>query len=674
MSRRRHLALALTPALLCAACASEPIRFSANTDGVRAATADVTSFVRAGWHLPLDVRVHLSNAEDGQPLAPEQAAREEALAVDQLAAVREAYAHAAFDFFEVQVEVGRAAEPRARVTGPLRRLEVELPASGPVVAPHALIAALGEAFAWDAVGPWYRGETTDELLAALRRDLGKLDALEEQLALECRRMEMVSASLDARAAATGREPMLTPTEATFARGAQFRATFALHRVLNTLARWRVAAADEACSVRDVARVVLLRARYVHQAHLDWLLDIVVGQRPVLAVWQREWWHRHPLYTTLDAKADIDFVDVEGGAPGSIPEGAVRALLKLRYDSDLDDCYEEVDELAEGLAPGAFAGHPLEAEVARAWARVPASKKVVAAHAFTAFAAWKETWDARLKGGFSFPFYVVVAQVATFLGDTRTTSRAPAVTPAQADALAGRLQPGDILVVRQDGFLSNVFLPGFWPHAVLWLGPEEAWTKLRLEDGTRLGDDPLVRAVLPRFRAATDEHGLPARCIEAVSEGVVFSSVAHALGKDYAAALRPELPEHAVAAAIKRALALHGRPYDFDFDFGTDDRVVCTELVYRAYDPDLNFRVQVDGAPAPEPAVPGLLEVAGRLAMPANELARYALHMVDHPDPVAALRYPGRKLRLLFFADRKGPSVDVHEGAAALEPFRASVLR
>ena len=36
------------------------------------------------------------------------------------------------------------------------------------------------------------------------------------------------------------------------------------------------------------------------------------------------------------------------------------------------------------------------------------------------------------------------------------------------------------------------------------------------------------------------------------------------------------------SAIKQAFRHHHKAYDFEFDFSTADRVVCTELVYRAY--------------------------------------------------------------------------------------------
>jgi len=224
----------------------------------------------------------------------------------------------------------------------------------------------------------------------------------------------------------------------------------------------------------------------------------------------------------------------------------------------------------------------------------------------------------------------------------------------------------VLLVRQDGFLSNALLPGFWTHALIYLGPEEAWTGLPLPDGTPLGEDPVLAAALPAFR--TEAPDGPAR--------VIFSSLEHALGKDYVVALRPDLPPTAVAEGIRRALAYHGRPYDFDFDFRSDARLVCTEVVYRAYDPGLNFRVQLDAAVEVSPRVPGLVEVMGRPTTPANELARYAVYMEAHPEPDGRLDYPGRRLAVVrvLARDEEEGGVDVLEGEAAVEALRELVER
>ncbi len=39
----------------------------------------------------------------------------------------------------------------------------------------------------------------------------------------------------------------------------------------------------------------------------------------------------------------------------------------------------------------------------------------------------------------------------------------------------------------------------------------------------------------------------------------------------------------MTAALGRVLAHEGKDYDFDFDFSRSDRLVCTEVVYRAFD-------------------------------------------------------------------------------------------
>ena len=72
-------------------------------------------------------------------------------------------------------------------------------------------------------------------------------------------------------------------------------------------------------------------------------------------------------------------------------------------------------------------------------------------------------------------------------------------------------------------------------------------------------------------------------IEAVSEGVMSASLEHSCAADYVAALRPRVAPLLRARAIERALRYWGRPYDFNFDFATDDQVVCSELVVKAYE-------------------------------------------------------------------------------------------
>jgi hypothetical protein len=227
---------------------------------------------------------------------------------------------------------------------------------------------------------------------------------------------------------------------------------------------------------------------------------------------------------------------------------------------------------------------------------------------TAFAGW-------------FP---VQAGIAEWMGDTRLTPRDRAgVSPAQVAALGTVLEPGDILLVRREWYLSNIGIPGFWPHAVLYIGtPEErrrafagpevaAWVEAR---GQADGDfEALLARSYPAAyaQALAADGGAPRRALEAISEGVVFATLEHAAGADHVAALRPRLPAVEKAAALLRAFGYAGRPYDFDFDFRTDAALVCSELVFKAYEP----------GPGRQGLRFPLLEVLGRPVLPPNEIAR-----------------------------------------------------
>jgi Permuted papain-like amidase enzyme, YaeF/YiiX, C92 family len=264
------------------------------------------------------------------------------------------------------------------------------------------------------------------------------------------------------------------------------------------------------------------------------------------------------------------------------------------------------------------------------------------------------------------WFPVQAGIADWMGDTRLLPRDRAlVSPAQVAALGRVLEPGDILLVRREGYLSNIGIPGFWPHAVLYVGtPEErrrafggpevtAWVEAR---GQGDGDfEALLARTYPAVytRADAFDTGAPRRALEAISEGVVFTTLEHAAGADHVAALRPRLPAVEKAAALLRAFGYAGRPYDFNFDFRTDATLVCSELVYKAYEP----------GPGRQGLRFPLVDVLGRPVLPPSEIAR----LFD-----AELGTPRAQLELVRFLDGRGVNGAAVEGDAAA--FRGSWRR
>lgn len=170
-----------------------------------------------------------------------------------------------------------------------------------------------------------------------------------------------------------------------------------------------------------------------------------------------------------------------------------------------------------------------------------------------------------------------------------------VTRDTVGAIAEFLRPGDVIVTRHAKALTNLFFPGFWPHAALYVGTpaqrQAAGVRAELESPA-LGD-PGVSV------------------LEAKKDGVLLRPLRETLTVDTFVVLRPRLGAKNIARAIERALVHEGKQYNFDFDFFNSDRIVCTELIYRAFDglEDLDFPLQ---------------ERAGRKTLSAEDLLDFAL--------------------------------------------------
>ncbi len=176
-----------------------------------------------------------------------------------------------------------------------------------------------------------------------------------------------------------------------------------------------------------------------------------------------------------------------------------------------------------------------------------------------------------------PLYSVQSNVSMFFGHTRSPLAEDAFSVGAAIQVGKHLQPGDILLTRSDGYLSNLFLPGFWKHALIYAGSREEMERLGLlrDPGLAAKFDKFVR----KHARPTGERGVT---LEAVGEGVVVSDLPTSLQANHVIALRPRTDTNGRLRALQKALAFLGTPYDFDFEFATANKLVCSELVYQVY--------------------------------------------------------------------------------------------
>jgi hypothetical protein len=155
---------------------------------------------------------------------------------------------------------------------------------------------------------------------------------------------------------------------------------------------------------------------------------------------------------------------------------------------------------------------------------------------------------------------------SFIAELRNQWRRKRVTPGVQRKIGAMLEPGDVIITRHDDAASNFFLPGFWPHGALYIGTESQRRELGLEVDAE------------RVARSRDPHAV----LEARKDGVLFRPLSDTLGVDCVTVIRPRLRQEEIREALSRALPHEGKGYDFEFDFRRSDKLVCTEVAYRAY--------------------------------------------------------------------------------------------
>lgn len=108
-----------------------------------------------------------------------------------------------------------------------------------------------------------------------------------------------------------------------------------------------------------------------------------------------------------------------------------------------------------------------------------------------------------------------------------------------------IRHGDIGIHRDEGYLSNIAIPGFMKHA--WIHTDDMF------DDNLVDKNPMI--------------------VEAISEGVVYRSAIYPMYSDYTIILRPkEVTVKSCRGACKKAKNIVGTRYDHNFKFDIENEL------------------------------------------------------------------------------------------------------
>jgi len=181
---------------------------------------------------------------------------------------------------------------------------------------------------------------------------------------------------------------------------------------------------------------------------------------------------------------------------------------------------------------------------------------------------------------------IQTDISNLLGDTRLGDRHDNfITEEQLSDIEDLVESGDIMFQRRNWYISNAGMPGFWTHSALYIGNlDDMDTYFAPESQDEFGmsfSDYLQENYPVVYKDKLDSK---IKTLEGKSEGVIMLSMEKSATSDYLAFIRPRLSKKDKMHAILAAFSHYQKPYDFDFDFTTDDSLVCSELVFKAYLP------------------------------------------------------------------------------------------
>ncbi len=285
-----------------------------------------------------------------------------------------------------------------------------------------------------------------------------------------------------------------------------------------------------------------------------------------------------LHQALGDNADVQKILNDPDVRLSLPAGA--------YDRIVDQLSapEEIVRLNAGRGYLSFIDRPSDDLVMLAQRRVAYVDHHLSGYTYLAL----ERPFAALESRAFQTWFPLQKRVATEVSYIRTTDREYLISPAFAHARRDALLPGDLLFERREWHATNVGIPGYWTHGAFYLGTlddiDAYFADLKEFDDQR-PRDVLARLYPDAYAVflAKRQGVYPMSVIEAKRPGVVFMSFEYSANADALGVLRPRVSREDKWQAVKRAFSFYGRAYDYDFDFRTENALVCSEVLYKAYE-------------------------------------------------------------------------------------------
>lgn len=248
--------------------------------------------------------------------------------------------------------------------------------------------------------------------------------------------------------------------------------------------------------------------------------------------------------------------------------------------------------------------------------------------------WGERWEQKFRNITDLANYTKRASTfavsftfGNLVGQIKSEDRdgiLKALPPSEVNYLRSKMEPFDVLLEKTPFRATDKFIPGYYGHVAVYLG-----TKEQLEDAN-------IWHLFPKNLQEQIEKG--ENIVEALrfderkkgfakfKEGVQLNSLEHFLDIDELLVIRQrnELTQKQLDLYAKNTIDQLWpvpKPYDFNFDVNSKERIVCSELAYVIFT-DITW-------------------------ITAKTMGRHTIS----PDHVMAMAFPGKPFQPVYFYDK-----------------------